>query len=452
MTIGRTIRITAGFFGAFTTLVAIGSALRGRVGRIEILAAILGSGIALMAAAGPKAGKVYRTLAVVLLNTVVCFVVLELGSGALLSFLPWRPSASGPPEPDPPPEPPQISYYAVEPWGTRYWSELADVWSESWYFPHELLRRAPYSGELITVGAEGLRLTPGAVCEPGATKVWVFGGSTTWGYGVPDWGTIPAYLQAAWSQAVQQVCVVNFGQFAHTSTQGLIALGRELQRCNVPDIVISYDGVNDVWYSRQANLPGAHPDLHGVALRLEGKLKFPSWAQSLSTVRLLRRFVAAEPPPPPRYPVHSGPVAPGLAAGISEVYLNNVRLVRAWAREYGFHSFSFWQPMIWIGKKPLTEEERRESIRPQDEPLQDLFREVYTAIGRAALSDRGIFDLSDVFDTIPSLIYFDPTHLTHEGNRLVAERILKIVGVPAPQVDQPNRPPCGGAGGRVPNR
>jgi hypothetical protein len=65
--------------------------------------------------------------------------------------------------------------------------------------------------------------------------------------GAPDWGTIPAYLQEELEERFNgAVCVVNYGEDGFASTQEVILLLIELQRGNVPDAVIFYDGVNDV--------------------------------------------------------------------------------------------------------------------------------------------------------------------------------------------------------------
>jgi hypothetical protein len=52
--------------------------------------------------------------------------------------------------------------------------------------------------------------------QPGARRVFVFGGSTTWGYGVPDSDTVPSRLQALLGPAYD---VQNTAGIAWQSTQ-----------------------------------------------------------------------------------------------------------------------------------------------------------------------------------------------------------------------------------------
>src|SRR6185312_13466875 len=60
-----------------------------------------------------------------------------------------------------------------------------------------------FSGRYVNVSKTGVRSNgprgEGPAPRPGAKpfRVIALGGSTMWGYGVPDWETIPAHLQRA---------------------------------------------------------------------------------------------------------------------------------------------------------------------------------------------------------------------------------------------------------------
>ena len=72
-------------------------------------------------------------------------------------------------------------------------------------------------------------------------KVWVFGGSTAWGVGVPDDGTIAAYLEKA--TRLRTFNLAETGYNAHQSLNLLMKLYVEGGR---PEFVVFYDGVNEV--------------------------------------------------------------------------------------------------------------------------------------------------------------------------------------------------------------
>ena len=151
-----------------------------------------------------------------------------------------------------------------------YWREFG-VSRRQAYRPYVLWRRHAFSGKTINVDADGVRLTPGAVCGPSSFKVFVLGGSTVWGTGSADWNTLPAHLQTELQRvSARPVCVVNFGESAWVSTQSVLQLLLQLQAGNVPDLVISYEGYNDADSVDQSGRAGVHENLAQLVAIFEG--------------------------------------------------------------------------------------------------------------------------------------------------------------------------------------
>jgi hypothetical protein len=73
----------------------------------------------------------------------------------------------------------------------------------------------------------------------------VFGGSTTFGYGVADGETIPSFLQESLRTCAPEVRVYNFGQGFFFSSQERILFESLLAAGHVPDAAIFIDGVNE---------------------------------------------------------------------------------------------------------------------------------------------------------------------------------------------------------------
>ena len=71
-------------------------------------------------------------------------------------------------------------------------------------------------------------------------KIWVFGGSTTWGYGVADHQTIPSYLERYLKKGT-----VNFGRGYYYSLQENLLLATLLRSGYKPDQVVFIDGINE---------------------------------------------------------------------------------------------------------------------------------------------------------------------------------------------------------------
>ena len=113
--------------------------------------------------------------------------------------------------------------------------------------------------DILTISENGYRLVPGISEDNDAFRVFLFGGSTMWGMGVADSNTIGSYLQNQLAEMSDElVAVYNFGQPGFASTQEVIELMLQLRDGNVPDIVIFFDGVNDIWNAYGSGQAGGY--------------------------------------------------------------------------------------------------------------------------------------------------------------------------------------------------
>ena len=316
-----------------------------------------------------------------------------------------------------------LPYYAEKDWTDVFWGEAGSAVSYQ-YAPFVTWENVPFNGQTITVGPEGRRVTPGAECEADAFDVFVFGGSSMWGYGSPDWGTIPAYLQARLDTTVERpVCVTNFGTDGYVSTQEVILLIKQLQCENIPDAVIFYDGLNDVYAGYESGRPGTHTMLPAMREKLEDPPQL-AFAKRTRLFQLIAPLTANVKGAPMRMPQED---REQLSAGISAAYLANYRAVRALAEDYGFQYFFFWQPDIAVGGKPLTAEEQAMRSKMGDDLIQ-LTRAVYELIEAEVDDYENLWYIADVLDPMETQIWIDEwSHVTPSGNELVAERMLDLI-------------------------
>jgi hypothetical protein len=390
-----------------------------------------------VSAAGRRATAVYRAAGILTLNTLICWMCLEIGSGVVLKLAAEvaSPAASGNDDID---IRAHAAYYRTQDWAGQYWREF-QVTTKQRYQPFVLWRRAPFQGETINIDQHGIRRTPGAACGADSVKVFVLGGSTVWGTGAPDWGTIPAYLQDRLEQVHEKAtCVVNLGETAFVSTQSLLMLLRQLQLGNVPHLVISLDGLNDVYSAYQSGRPDAHQNLNQVVRRFEGgeggsreSLRAVLEATNLFRVTdaLVRRLTVApeETSTAPLLTYETlGVDRAALSAAIARTYLRNYEVVDALSRQYGFEYRFFWPPYISRGKKPLASDERliEEHVDP---PLKQLYLAVFDRIDRAAAHYSNLHSLAAVFDDYTGSVWLDDTHITPVGNGLVARKIVELL-------------------------
>lgn len=81
-----------------------------------------------------------------------------------------------------------------------------------------------------------------------------FGGSTMWGHSVSDKSTIPSLVSQ-----LTKMSAINYGEQAYNSRQGLNLLIDNLDTIRKGDVVVFYDGVNDIYHNcRSYNSPNGH--------------------------------------------------------------------------------------------------------------------------------------------------------------------------------------------------
>ena len=146
--------------------------------------------------------------------------------------LDWRAAADG---------------YQNAPWAPAYFADLSGF-SVRWQ-PFVYWLGAPYQSRYLNIDENGVRQTFGAGpwqrSQHDAIRIFTFGGSTMWGEGSRDDYTIASWLQRFIYQTPYRVGITNLGQDAYVSTQEVLLLLEQLQKGNIPDIAVFYDGFND---------------------------------------------------------------------------------------------------------------------------------------------------------------------------------------------------------------
>lgn len=399
----------------------------GSFGIGQFLLAIAGLAVLLIGLMGRSFFDLYRDAATIMMNTLVLLAFIELVAIIVgrTSFQIKHTSIQ------------DLPYYAAQDWTKTYWRE-ANLSQSYGYEPYIVWRHLPYSSELINYDHQGLRQTPQSDCSVGAYRVFAFGGSTMLGWGAPDWGTIPAYLQRGFEEYLEgPVCVVNLAEDGYGSTQSLVALTLELQSGNIPDMVIFYDGVNEVIAAYESGLPSAHVSLSLIAARFEEQDPLlVTWVRGTRTYALVERLLFEPKQKGYGLRVETPIDAEGglvstasrhLADGVAKVYLGNYRIVEALAKEYGFDYYFFLQPHLAVSGKVLTNEEQTFRSR-MDPALADLAREFYGNVAILVDGYEHLWNLAHVLDQEKIQIWFDEVgHITPEGNRLVALEMIAVI-------------------------
>jgi len=238
----------------------------------------------------------------------------------------------------------------------------------------------------------------------------MFGGSTLWGTGSRDRDTIPSIVQQELDGRGIEANVLNFGEAGYVSTQNVIALLEELKRRPKPDLVVFYDGVNDVFSALQAGVAGL-PQNEGNRV-----LEFNSSREADKLMKIVSKrlfsvwsFRAHEP---------QEPDVGRLSLEAASTYAANLRVVRAIARDFDFHFVSVWQPTIFTKRYPSLSESAAVGVR-------QVAHRSLTALTTASViegqrANAGFLDLSGILDEERSSVYLDFCHVSGAGNRVIA--------------------------------
>jgi hypothetical protein len=320
------------------------------------------------------------------------------------------------------------------------------------YQPYTVWTRKPIQGKYVNVDDQGCRVTAFNSAAPGALRIWMVGGSTTWGMGVPDTETIPSRLAKLFNDAGVPTHILNLGHTGFVSTQEVITLVRELQTREAPDIWIVYDGLNEgLGLAERPDLPNPHylmgrvsglfesrevgpaPGTSSVLMDVAKTTGYYRLASSLRHRFLPPEQAAAVTAAPPKDFANDADILT-VAAGSVDILLENYRLMTALGLEFGFPCFFFFQPQPGVGAKPLHESEvevlAEVTADPEENWVLEFSREQRRIFRERLAGGRAperVYDLSDIFAEVPRPLYLDWAHLSQAGNRMVAEHIFTIV-------------------------
>ena len=324
--------------------------------------------------------RAYLGLAVFLFNCFVLAGIMNLGAAAGLALFPWE---SAPPVDL---HPLAVAYPDMPP------GELAQLARESVrtkrYEPFTESTEPVGSGRFVSVDVGGYRRSRDQAPWPPADDrptVFVFGGSTTFGYGIRDEDTVPSFLQALLRQQGVPVAVYNFGRGGYYSTQERMLFQSLATQGRVPKVAVFIDGLNDFY--AVDDYPSLVPALaaHVARKGLPEKPPLVSALRSLPAVELLRRVRGMLVGRPLEVMTIEDPWwsddDPVMLDRVIERYETTKRLTEAMAAALGVRTVFVWQPV------PMYEYD----VRYQATPFKPGHRHVapgYEAMARAAAGGR----------------------------------------------------------------
>jgi hypothetical protein len=361
----------------------------------------------------------YKSFATILLNTVLTVALFNLALHILFLVRGPEPGTATPANTSS--RLPEGALKQAYPDFTK--GERDKMLDENWlrrfeYEDYVLFKERAYKGQYVNVSPAGFRHNKNqGPWPPQASNlnVFVFGGSTTFSYGLPDYQTLPSLLQeAAAAKLARNVAVYNFGVGWYHSTQERITLERLLTKGFKPDVAIFVDGLNDC--SRINDLPPFRDQFRQVFDVGNGERFFQSLLHQTPTGRLIRGFGR-------RLQRPTGDDRQQQAQEIVDRYQTNKRLIDGMCKEFEITPIFVWQPVPGY-KFDLR---RHPFVRPEHLPIFQQEEFAYTKLaGIAATNDLGSNFLwcADLQENDPQLPYVDAHHYTASFAKKLANFIV----------------------------
>ena len=290
-----------------------------------------------------KARTWFDVTAVVVLKAILLLVALNI---VLYLFSLLKPPAA---EPDP------LSRYggdalqqAYPGWRPQDVRELIQETSHrhvAWEAFTGFKERA-FRGKYVNVDAAGFRYSKDQAPwppDPQRTNVFVFGGSTTFGYGLPDDETIASYLSdCVPTRSSRRLAVYNFGREGYLSTQELILFQQLIKAGFVPQVAVFIDGINDFFLA-----DGQPSFADGMRRFMDGQVSSSNPLDRLPMIKAwhkLRNWLTPRARPQPQKQAWDE-ADPKLLEGVVNRWLVNKKLTEASAAAFGVRSIFVWQPV-----------------------------------------------------------------------------------------------------------
>jgi hypothetical protein len=297
--------------------------------------------------------------------------------------------------------------------------------SSKFYTPKDtrLILPIDYESEFINI-IEGNRQT--IPQERSQRKIYIFGGSTIFCGEVPDYFTIPSLFSYLTKENnIGQYEVINKGVTSVNSSQQVAYL--KTLKLQSDDIVIFYDGVNDILQGLYFGAP------EGTIIGEQRKIKNRSMQLSniklisnSSTFKVLRDIFGIYAPAHLKNP-HSLSV---LKKKLITQYVENIQEAHTFTQASEANFYHFLQPNIFSLTKHSSYEKLLTMVKiPKAQRLafeigNPLLLQAHKQITAEGIDSK---DLSDILNNKEEECFLDGFHVTELCNLIIADEIFKNI-------------------------
>lgn len=302
-----------------------------------------------------------------------------------------------------------------------------ETWSRKFMFePFVQFKEGPFDGQHVNVDGEGFRYSNDQAPwppSPDMTSIFVFGGSTTFGYGVADGDTIVSHLQDMLRERLpyKNIAMYNFGRGFYYSSQERALFEKLLASGQVPDMAIFINGMNEFAQIGKAERPQFTPELEEVFT----KERYQNYLLNLPLISRLRSLFSHQSEEPQSQTDESEAKQIQIQGGIHR-YVSNKKMIQAASEAFGVEPIFIWQPVPFykfdLKYHPFSKSRNWQSV--------EIVGEAYHAMSRYTnqheMGENFLY-LADMQNTAAEPLYVDAVHYTGAMSKEIGTKIFQFV-------------------------
>lgn len=272
-----------------------------------------------------------------------------------------------------------------------------------------------------------------------SSRILIFGGSTAWGSGSSDRNTIPSIIQKKINNELnKKIKVINYGFTTVTINQQLNLLKNI--KINTNDIVIFYDGGNDIFQS----MINENPD--GSIIGYNQSNKFNIFIQNLkfflsntsNTYKLMSvvksKFNQNE---LQNCSIEDKEKSNALISNGFEHYISKIKQANEYVTKNSATFIHFLQPSLFYKDNKYSDYEKKiiefsplgiNECKIYQERVMNGYK-YYSSNYKNSLKDLNSNNLTNTLDPVKANeeYFLDNLHISSAGNKIIAEEIYKVI-------------------------
>ena len=244
-----------------------------------------------------------------------------------------------------------------------------------------------------------------------------------WGTGSTDQDTIPAQFAVVSDGAYRSI---NLGESSYNAYQGFLFLHQQLMTGLRPQVVVSYDGINNLYWDERSFLMNGREQQIRDAVKDQDRLHRDYGSRALSFEHFfwnpLRVFVNRAKRRSQDTAVQPVEVRPQKHREAAVELLESWLATKMLADAYGADFVPVLQPHIYVGKASTDHLPR--AVAEASGAALRYYPYVFRLLeeSRYRILKDTFLDLTDAFDGEEN-IYIDCCHVSPNGNAIIARRI-----------------------------